>query len=76
MTTLFETTLNASQQEILEALRWVVVAADTALIQKALAVHNIPRERNCIAKRLCELEEMGLVRRVGSNGRRTTWGRV
>lgn len=72
--------LSPSQQEVLEALRWLVTSSDTTDIQRVLGEHNIRRERSNIAKRLCELEEVGLVVRVGRNfGRRgnpTTWRRT
>lgn len=72
--------LSPSQQEVHEALRWLIVAGTTTDIQRALAEHGIQRERNSIAKRLCELEGKGLVERVGTEhvGRgisRTTWRR-
>lgn len=69
-----------SQQQVLEALRWLVVAADTLDIQRVLQDHDIRKDRNIISKRLGELEGMGLVERVGTayDGRtaRTTWRRV
>lgn len=69
-----------SQQECLEALRWLVAAGSTADIQLVLAEHGLRREKNCLAKRLGELERMGLVERVGTayDGRtaRTTWRRT
>jgi len=71
--------LSPSQQEVLEALRWCVVASDTGDIQRALREHGIIRERNCIAKRLTELEAKGLVERAGTSfGKRprTTWRRI
>lgn len=72
--------LKPSQQEVMEALRVLIVASDTSAIQEVLASHNIPREKNCIAKRLTELERLGLVERVGKNHlehgvARTTWRR-
>lgn len=71
--------LSHTQQSVHEALRWLVVASDTTDIRRALAEHDIPMERNCIAKRLNELEELGLVERVGRNysrrGNPTTWKR-
>lgn len=72
--------LKPTQQEVLEALRWLIVPGDTADIQRALAEHNIPREKSCIAKRLCELEALGLVTRLGrvADGKgivRTKWKR-
>lgn len=78
--TLWDKALAPAQQECLEALRWLMVASDTTDIQKALAEHGIPRERSNIAKRLNELEAMGLVERVGRNLTRrqhpTTWRRT
>jgi len=72
--------LSPTQQEVVEALRWLIVASDTSDIQRALAEHNINRQRNEIAKRLCELELLGRVVRVGRNfdrrGWPTTWRRV
>jgi predicted transcriptional regulator len=72
--------LGPTQQEVVEALRWLIVASDTSDIQRALAEHNINRQRNEIAKRLGELEARGLVARTGRNfdrrGWPTTWKRV
>ena len=67
--TLFDApSLNARQQEVYEALRKMVVAGDTAAIQATIAEYiPVPRERSCIAKRLCEMEAMGLVERTGRN---------
>ena len=76
---MLEPRLMPSQEEVMEALRYITHAADTTDIQKALAEHNIPRERSNLAKRLCELEDLGLVERVGRNvhrtGHPTTWRR-
>lgn len=72
--------VSPAQAECLEALRWLMVASDTTDIQHALAEHNIQRQTNTIAKRLCELEAKGLVERTGRNlhrrGHPTTWRRV
>lgn len=72
--------MSPTQQEVYEALRWVIVAADTTLLQDALAEHGIRRQTNTIAKRLCELEAKGLVERVGRNfsrrGHPTLWRRT
>jgi hypothetical protein len=71
--------LSPSQAECLEALRWLVAPGVTHDIQRALAEHGISRERNCLAKRLTELERLGRVERVGKafGGRpRTTWRRL
>ena len=71
--------LSATQQSVYEALRWLIVSSDPHDIQRALAEHNIPMERNEIYSRLAELERKGLVERVGRNfGRRgnpLTWRR-
>jgi hypothetical protein len=72
--------LSPSQQECLEALRWLIVASDCSDIQRALREHGIDRQTNTIARRLCDLEAMGLVVRVGRNfdrrGWPTTWRRT
>lgn len=72
--------LSPCQQEVHEALRWLIVASDTTDIQRALAEHGISRQTNTIAKRLCELEGKGLVERCGRNysrrGHPTTWRRA
>jgi hypothetical protein len=72
--------LNARQAEVHEALRLMCRAGTTADIQRTLAEYiPVPRDRNCIAKRLCELEQLGLVERVGRDfghrGSPTTWRR-
>lgn len=71
--------LGHAQAAVHEALRWLIVAGDTTDLQKALGEHGMPMERSNIARRLCELEEMGLVERVGHNysrrGNPTTWRR-
>ena len=73
--TLFDTKLNARQQEVYEALRRMIVAGTTADIQRTIGEYiPTPRDRNCISKRLCELEAMGLVERVGEN-HPTVWRR-
>jgi hypothetical protein len=73
--------LSPSQAEVLEAMRWMVVAGDTGDIQAALREHGIDRQTNVIAKRLCELEDRGLVERTGKHFvrrgvTRTTWRRT
>lgn len=73
--------LKPSQQEVMEALRVLIVASDTADIQRALRERGIPREKNCLSKRLHELEALSLVERVGKNFgprgvTRTTWRRT
>lgn len=78
--TLFDApSLTPTQQEVIEALRWLIVPGDTSDIQRALGEHNIPRATNCIAKRLTELERKGLVERVGRRAvkgvTRTVWRR-
>ena len=76
--TLFDQALSPTQQEVIEALRWLIVPGDTHDIQRALGEHGITRERNTLAKRLGELESKGLVERVGHSARKgtpTTWRR-
>ena len=72
--------LRPAQAEVLEAMRWLVAAGTTSDIQRALSAHGIPREKNCIAKRLHEVEALGLVERVGHDfsrkGSPTVWRRV
>ena len=72
--------LPPSQQEVMESLRMLIVASTTADIQRCLAEHNITRERSCLAKRLGELREKGLVEPVGHDfsrkGHPTTWRRT
>lgn len=69
--------LTPTQQEVVEALRVLMHSADTTDIQRVIAEHGIPRDRNCLAKRLCELEALNRVERVGRNfarrGHPTTW---
>jgi len=71
---------NAREDEVLQALRWLVCASDTHDIQRVLAEHSLNRDRNCIARRLTSLERKGLVRRCGykeaTTGRRTTLWRL
>ena len=72
--------LAPAQAEVVEALRWLIVASDTTDVQRALREHNIPRERSNIARRLFEFEGLGLVERVGHNmdrrGHPTLWRRA
>jgi len=71
---------NAREDEVLQALRWLVCASDTHDIQRVLAEHTMQRDRNCLARRLTSLERKGLVRRCGfkeaTTGRRTTLWRL
>ncbi len=71
---------NPREDEVLEALRWLVCASDTHDIQRVLAEHSMQRDRNCIARRLTSLERKGLARRAGfkdaTTGRRTTLWRL
>lgn len=72
--------LSPSQQEVMEALRLLIVASSTSDIQRVLQDHNILRDRNCLAKRLGELRDKGLVEPVGHDfsrkGHPTTWRRT
>ena len=53
------------EDEVRQALRWLVCGSDTYDIQQVLAAHGMPRDRNCISRRLTSMERKGLVRRVG-----------
>lgn len=68
--------LSAREQEVMQALRWLIAASDTHDIQAVLAEHSMARDRNCIARRLTSLERRGRVRRggvkTGVHGRSTT----
>jgi hypothetical protein len=72
--------LRPAQQEVWEALGRHTGAATTRDLQAVIAAHGVPRDRNCIAKRLDELEELGLVVRAGrdytARGNPTTWRRA
>jgi predicted transcriptional regulator len=72
--------LSPTQREVFSALGWLVDPSDTSDIQHALAERDVHRQTNTIAKRLCELEAMGLVQRTGRNfersGHPTTWRRT
>lgn len=58
--------VNAREAEVVEALRLLVVASDTADIQRVLAERNMQREKNCISRRLTSLERKGMARRAGA----------
>ena len=53
------------EQEVRDALRWLVCGSDTHDIQQVLAARGMHRDRNCISRRLTSLERKGVVRRVG-----------
>ena len=53
------------EQEVRDALRWLVCGSDTHDIQQVLAARGMVRDRNNIARRLTSLERKGVVRRVG-----------
>jgi predicted transcriptional regulator len=79
--TLFDTIrLRPAQAEVFEALAKITGSATTADLQAVLAAHGLLRDRSVIAKRLCEIEALGLVERVGHDltrrGTPTTWRRV
>jgi len=57
--------VNVRESEVLDALRWLGVAATTHQIQDVLARFSMKRDRNCIARRLTSLEGKGKVRRAG-----------
>lgn len=68
--------LPARELEVVDALRWLVCASDTADIQRVLLAHDLIRDRNNIARRLTTLTRKGVVRavgtKVGPHGRATT----
>ena len=72
--------LRPAQQEVVEALGKITGSATTTDLQRVIAAHGVPRDRNCLAKRLHELEALGVVERVGRDvsrrGTPTTWRRV
>lgn len=71
--------LKPSCQEVYEALGRIVGPADTTDIRDMLANYGITRERSNLSKRLCEMESLGLVVRVGHSTRQgapTTWRRT
>lgn len=74
------TRIRPAQAEVLAALEKITGSATTTDLQRVIAAHGIPRDRSVIAKRLCELEELGLVERTGrdvsSKGSPTTWRRT
>lgn len=67
---------NPREQECIEALRWLVCAADCHDIRAVLLEHSIDRPTNTISRRLLGLERKGLTRRcgvkVGAQGKPTT----
>lgn len=71
--------IKPSCQEVMSALGRIVGPADTTDIRDMLANYGITRERSNLAKRLNELEDLGLVVRVGHStrpGAPTTWRRT
>lgn len=52
---------NHREQEVLDALRGLVVASSTHDIQRWLAGYGISRDRNCIGRRLTSLVRAGKV---------------
>lgn len=57
--------VNPREDEILQALKRLVVASDTHAIQAVLGEYGLVRERNTISRRLTSLERKGLVVRCG-----------
>lgn len=72
--------VNAREAEVLEAMRYAAVAADTHDLRQVLLAYGLDRDNNCVARRLTSLERKGLVRRVGVKsgkfGRPTTLWRL
>lgn len=67
---------NHREQEVLDALRGLVVASSTHDIQRWLAGYGILRDRNCIGRRLTSLVKKGAVTdqglKPGPYGRQVT----
>lgn len=58
--------VNAREREVIDALRFLVVASSTHDIQQHLAGYGLARDRNCIARRLTSLCRKGLVSDQGT----------
>ncbi len=56
---------NHREQEVLDALRGLVVASSAHEIQRWLAGYGIMRDKNCIARRLTSLVRAGKVNDQG-----------
>lgn len=57
---------NAREREILDALRLLVVASSAYEIQQCLNNHGLPRDKNCVSRRLTSLVRKGLVDNRGT----------
>lgn len=57
--------VNQREQEIVTALRFLIVASSAYEIQQYLSRNNIPRDRNCISRRLTSLVRKGIVTDTG-----------
>lgn len=56
---------NAREAEVLEAMRGLTVASTAADISAYLKSYGLPRDQNCVSRRLTSLERAGVVRRCG-----------
>jgi hypothetical protein len=72
--------VNAREQEVVDALRFLVAASDCHDIRRTLLGFGFDRPTNCIGRRLTSLERKGLVRKcgtkVGAAGKPTTLWRL
>lgn len=57
---------NVREDEVCEALRWLVCAGDCHDIRAVLLEHGLDRPTNTISRRLTSLERHGRVRRAGT----------
>lgn len=57
--------INAREQEIVDALRFLVVASSAYEIQQALNNRGIARDKNCVSRRLTSLVRKGVVSNQG-----------
>jgi hypothetical protein len=58
--------VNDRQRECLQGLAWLGGRGTAEDVARALAGFGFTREKNCVSKRLGELEKVGRVRRAGS----------
>lgn len=60
-----ELPLRARQQEVVDALRFLVGSATADEVRTVLREYGFDRERNEVSSRLSELERLGITRKVG-----------
>lgn len=57
---------NLREQEIVDALRLLTVASSAYEIQQCLNNHGLPRDKNCVSRRLTSLVRKGIVVDTGT----------